>query len=122
MNQFQKTSKKLEQLRSSFFLLGLIIAGGFTFLAFEWTTTTHTTVLAGVLIEEIEGDFDYVEPFEIEKEIEDIIKEYEPRAILKEINVIQDDSHNRLDVTIKFKVVGMPSLIYEMVLPLERIR
>ncbi len=67
-------------------------------------------------------NFTTITAFEIEKEIEDIIREYEPRATVKEINVIQDDAHNRLDVTIKFKVVGMPSLIYEMTLPLERIR
>lgn len=97
MNQFQKTNKKLEQLRSSFFLLGLIIAGGFTFLAFEWTTTTHTTVLAGVLVAEIEGDFEYVEPFEIEKKTKEIEKievpklksfEFEPvpdKEVVKEI-------------------------------------
>ena len=38
MNQFQQTNKKLNNLRSTFFLLGLIIACSFTFLAFEWTT------------------------------------------------------------------------------------
>lgn len=39
MNQFQKSTKKIDKLRSSFFLVGLIIACSFTFLAFEWTST-----------------------------------------------------------------------------------
>lgn len=39
MNQFQQTNKKLNNLRSTFFLVGLIIACSFTFLAFEWTTS-----------------------------------------------------------------------------------
>ena len=45
MNHFQKTSKKLERLRGSFFLTGLIIAGGLTLLAFEWTSSISLTVL-----------------------------------------------------------------------------
>ncbi|MCO6499193.1 MAG: energy transducer TonB [Vicingus serpentipes] len=45
MNHFQKTSKKLERLRGSFFLTGLIIAGGLTLLAFEWTSSASLTIL-----------------------------------------------------------------------------
>lgn len=39
MNLFQKNNKKLNSLRGSFFLLGLIVACSFTFLAFEWTSS-----------------------------------------------------------------------------------
>jgi len=45
MNHFQKTSKKLERLRGSFFLTGLLIAGSLTLLAFEWTSSITLPVL-----------------------------------------------------------------------------
>lgn len=38
MNHFTKRNKKLEKLRGIYFQIGLIIAGGLTLLAFEWTT------------------------------------------------------------------------------------
>lgn len=90
MNQFQKTNTKLDQLRSSFFLLGLIVASSITFLAFEWTTTTHTTVLAGILVEEIEGDFEYIEPFEIEKKVEEVEKIEPPKVKSTEFKIVPD--------------------------------
>tara|TARA_R100000458_G_C8228333_1_gene210749 strand:+ start:101 stop:493 length:393 start_codon:yes stop_codon:yes gene_type:complete len=60
--------------------------------------------------------------FEIEKEIEDIIKLYEPRAKLEEVTSVADPDNNRLDVTIKFKVVGIPDFTQSLSIPLERIR
>jgi phage baseplate assembly protein W len=66
-------------------------------------------------------NFTPITAFEIEKEIEDIILQYEPRAKLEGVDVIQMDDNNRLDVTIKFKVIGFPSS-YSISLPLERIR
>ena len=66
-------------------------------------------------------NFTPITAFEIEKEIEDIILQYDPRAKLEGVDVIQMDDNNRLDVTIKFKVIGFPSS-YSISLPLERIR
>ena len=57
MNHFTKKSKRLEKLRGIFFQTGLIIAGGLTLVAFEWTTPIH--------------DCDFPEPpFEAEPPIE----------------------------------------------------
>ena len=91
MNLFQKNNKKIEQLRSTFFLLGLTIAGGLTFLAFEWTTTTHTAVLAGVILEEIEGDFEYVEPFEIIKEVKEVKMLEQPKVKSNDFEIVPND-------------------------------
>jgi outer membrane biosynthesis protein TonB len=90
MNHFQKTNKKLEKLRSSFFLIGLIIAGGFTLLAFEWTFPEYISKLEGVPVEEIEGDFEYVEPFEIEKEIKEVKELAPPVVKSNEIKIVPD--------------------------------
>ncbi len=60
--------------------------------------------------------------FEIEKEIEDILRDNEPRAKVDEVLVNQRDDNNALDVTIRFRVIGMPDERIELELPLERIR
>ncbi len=44
MNHFKKTNKKLEKLRAIFFQLGLVIACGLSFLAFEWKTSTTIVI------------------------------------------------------------------------------
>ena len=38
MNQFKKTTQKREKRRGIYFQIGLIIAGGLTLVAFEWTS------------------------------------------------------------------------------------
>ncbi len=60
--------------------------------------------------------------FEIQKEIEDILKDHEPRARVDEVVVVENQDANRLDVTIRFRVIGMPDERIELELPLERIR
>jgi protein TonB len=55
MNHFKKTNKKLEKLRGIFFQLGLIIAGGLTLLAFEWTSTIKISELPGITTIDVEG-------------------------------------------------------------------
>ena len=60
--------------------------------------------------------------FEIEKQIEDIINQFEPRAVLEEVNVIQRDDRNQLDATIRFSVVGIPSERIELTTPIKRVR
>ena len=60
--------------------------------------------------------------FEIQKEIEDILRDHEPRARVDEVIVNENQDENRLDVTIRFRVIGMPDERIELELPLERIR
>mgnify|MGYP003118770044 FL=1 len=60
--------------------------------------------------------------FEIEREIEDIIRDHEPRARMEEVVVVQKDDEHTLDVTLRFTIVGVPDERFELELPLERIR
>ena len=60
--------------------------------------------------------------FEIEREIEDIIRDHEPRAKMDEVIVVQNDDMHSLDVTLRFTIVGVPDERFELELPLERIR
>ncbi|MCB0402504.1 MAG: energy transducer TonB [Flavobacteriales bacterium] len=41
MSYYKKNQQKLEKLRGIFFQIGLIVAGGFTLLAFEWTSPNY---------------------------------------------------------------------------------
>ena len=43
---------------------------------------------------------------EVQQAIEDVIREYEPRAQLIDVFVVQDVDQNRLSCTIKFRVVN----------------
>ncbi|MBL4670038.1 MAG: energy transducer TonB [Flavobacteriales bacterium] len=45
MNQFKKTTKNREKLRGIYFQVGLIIAGGLTLVAFEWTSPININEL-----------------------------------------------------------------------------
>jgi phage baseplate assembly protein W len=58
---------------------------------------------------------------QIQMEIRDIITNYEPRAEIKDVVVIQSPDQNVLNVTVMFRVVGMPN-ITTMNFPLERLR
>ena len=68
MNQFTKKNKKSEKLRGIYFQIGLIIAGGLTLVAFEWTSPIQISKLGGVIVEEIEWDWPAIQLVEIEKE------------------------------------------------------
>ncbi len=91
MNHFKKKNKKLEKLRGIFFQLGLIIACGLTLLAFEWTFPTRIADLGGVIVEEIEEDFDYVPPFEKEKEEVIEEKQEETKSKSEDYEIVPDD-------------------------------
>ena len=125
MNHFQKTSKKLERLRGSFFLTGLIIAGGLTLVAFEWTFLEHHTELKGVLIEEIEGDFEYTPPVNIEKEVKEIKKITPPKVKTDQIEIVTDDTPEPVEetkkeektLTIDPKYLTPPEIIEEEDIP-----
>ncbi len=63
MNQFKKTTRKSEKLRSIYFQIGLIIAGGLTLVAFEWTSPINISDLpAPYEIDEVEIDFPIIMP------------------------------------------------------------
>jgi protein TonB len=51
MNQFKKTTQKREKRKGIYFQLGLIIAGGLTLVAFEWTSPIVISELPGVIID-----------------------------------------------------------------------
>jgi phage baseplate assembly protein W len=57
----------------------------------------------------------------IEKSIEDVIYNYEPRVELLEVQVIPTPSQNLYDITIFFAIVNQPDE-FELNLQLERIR
>lgn len=69
MNQFKKSTKKNEKRRGIYFQIGLIIAGGLTLVAFEWTSPILISELPGVVIEsQEEWDMPIIIPeVEIEK-------------------------------------------------------
>ncbi len=91
MNRLNTNQKKLEKLRGIFFQIGLIIAGGITLLAFEWTTPTYISTLDGEIVEELEWDYPYVEPFEIEKEQPKEDKIEAPKVKSEELEIVKDD-------------------------------
>jgi protein TonB len=63
MNQFKKTTQKREKRRGIYFQLGLIIAGGLTLVAFEWTSPINISDLPPTYeIDEVEIDFPIIMP------------------------------------------------------------
>ena len=85
MNQFKKTTKKREKQRSIYFQIGLIIAGGLTLVAFEWTTPILISELPGIVVqEEEEWDMPVIIPeVEIEKPKVKYIKAPKKSVIIK---------------------------------------
>lgn len=63
MNQFKKTTTKSEKRRGIYFQIGLIIAGGLTLVAFEWTSPVIISELPDCTIEyEEEWDIPVILP------------------------------------------------------------
>lgn len=63
MNQFKKTTQKREKHRGIYFQLGLIIAGGLTLVAFEWTSPININDLPKPYnTDEVEIDFPIIMP------------------------------------------------------------
>ncbi len=58
MNQFKKTTTTNEKRRGIYFQIGLIIAGGLTLVAFEWTSPVSLTDLPGS-VETYEAEIDF---------------------------------------------------------------
>ena len=91
MNHTKKEKNKLERLRGIFFQIGLLVAGGLTLVAFEWTSPKYIATLDGEVVEEIEWDYNYVEPFEIEKEEIKEEKVEKPKVNLEKFDIVKDD-------------------------------
>ncbi len=68
MSQTKNNQNKLEKLRGIFFQIGLIIAGGITLLAFEWTTPIYIADLPSAPEVEVE-DWDIIPIIPIEEEV-----------------------------------------------------
>ncbi len=91
MNHFKRTNNKLEKLRGTFFQLGLIIACGLSFLAFEWTFPTKIADLGGVIVEEIDEEY-FNEEFEIiedEQKKEEVIEK--PKVDPTKIEIVPNE-------------------------------
>ena len=57
----------------------------------------------------------------LERNIRTLIENYEPRVVLEDVTVFFEERYNRLEVSIRFQVVGQPGTAY-LTFPLERLR
>ena len=90
MNHFNKNQNRLEKWRGFYFQLGLIIAGGLTLLAFEWTTTVYVADLPGERIIDIEDPYTPLPEFERKVE-KPKIKIDLPKINPTEIEIVKKD-------------------------------
>ena len=58
----------------------------------------------------------------IARKIEDVINNYEPRAVLQSVTPIPDYDRNAYEVKIEFYVVNTPTELVDMSVLLERLR
>lgn len=65
---------------------------------------------------------DYITASLIKSEIEYTIKAFEPRVILSDIEIELDEYNNAFNVIIEYTIVGIPSVIQNIDLFLERSR
>ena len=66
-------------------------------------------------------NFTPVVKIKLERNIRTLIENYEPRVVLDDVNVFFVERDNRLEVSIRFEVVGQPGTA-DLTFPLERIR
>ena len=69
--------------------------------------------------------FENISPFTaaaLERKIEDVIVNFEPRVILAGITCIPNFDNNRFDVIIEFYIINAPSELVDVTFALERIR
>lgn len=57
----------------------------------------------------------------IRREIIDVIRDYEPRAILSDVSVLADPDRNAFNVNIYYRIINQPDIIRTAIL-LERLR
>jgi len=99
MNLFQKNSKKLNNLRSTFFLVGLIVACSFTFLAFEWRSS-YTIIPPDIVTTCGAEEITELPPITYRKEISPpTVKIDQPKPNLDEILIIEIDPIDAIDKT-----------------------
>jgi len=58
----------------------------------------------------------------IARKIDDVINNFEPRAVLQAVTAIPDFDHNSYEVKIEFYVVNTPTELVDMSVLLERLR
>jgi len=95
MNHFQKSNKKLEKLRGIFFQMGLTVACGLTFLAFEWKTVyTIPDIPFGItIVDDIDDPTDiiYTPPKKV------VRPKVKTRALVPDVNKIKIIPDNQLE-------------------------
>jgi phage baseplate assembly protein W len=65
---------------------------------------------------------DFITAAVIKSEIEYTIKAFEPRVVLKNVNVDLDEDNNGFDVVIEYTIIGKPAITENIDLFLERSR
>ena len=66
-------------------------------------------------------NFTPVVKIKLERNIRTLIENYEPRVVLEDVTVFFEERDNRLEVSIRFQVVGQPGSA-NLTFPLERLR
>lgn len=66
-------------------------------------------------------NFTPVVKIKLERNIRTLVENYEPRVVLEDITVFFEERDNRLEVSIRFQVVGQPGST-NLTFPLERLR
>lgn len=91
----------LENKRSLFTLVGLVLALGFTYICFEWTNTEAMVADASNLNEEVYNDSEELPPPSEQNEPHQEVKaETPPPQIVTEIKVVENDKETK-EVIIK---------------------
>ncbi|MDF1672183.1 MAG: TonB family protein [Vicingaceae bacterium] len=92
MTHFKKTNKKLEKLRGIFFQVGLIVAGGLTLVAFEWTSPIYLADLPtpDVAVEE-PWELPPIFPEKEEVEKPKVKHEAKPKLNPEKFEIVPDD-------------------------------
>lgn len=98
MTHFKNTNKKLEKLRGIFFQVGLIVAGGLTLVAFEWTSPIYLADLPtpDVAVEE-PWELPPIFPEKEEVEKPKVKHEVAPKTNPDKIEIIPDDKKLEID-------------------------
>ncbi len=66
-------------------------------------------------------NFTPVVKIKLERNIRTLIENYEPRVVLDDVTVFFVERDNRLEVSIRFEIVGQPGTA-DLTFPLERLR
>ncbi len=105
MTHFKNTNKKLEKLRGIFFQVGLIVAGGLTLVAFEWTSPIYLADLPtpDVAVEE-PWELPPIFPEKEEVEKPKVKHEAKPKLNPDKFDIVKNDHKDEIDKKEKKKV------------------